>query len=308
MLDPEDSALLVDLIAAAETPQPEIAVLSVLSRRFQADGARIYRAGLCWSLGTNPPTQQPLPDVMTGLRLNRIYTAEELSQADMGDLRALGLALQDVGIVWLVLTRDKTPFRAIDSARLAAYAPHLKQSFDLSIHFAGLQAQQQLHALVARRIGVGVVQRDTNNGLFRPDAIARDLLIHADVSLSAIAQRWSQGGQASGDVISLAQQLDMLILPVQPNMRSSQIALLRNTDMPLPPDPQIAAALGITVAEARLARTLARGASLNDAALSLGLTVQTARFYSKQIFAKTGLSGQPALIRRIWTSALALSR
>ena len=49
------------------------------------------------------------------------------------------------------------------------------------------------------------------------------------------------------------------------------------------------------------------GLFLLSAAAMLGLTIETARNYSKKIYAKTGARGQPELVRIILTSVLAIS-
>lgn len=61
-------------------------------------------------------------------------------------------------------------------------------------------------------------------------------------------------------------------------------------------------AFGLSPAEAELATYLAQGASIVDAADAIGLTVESARTYSKRVFAKTGTSGQADLIRRLLRS------
>jgi DNA-binding CsgD family transcriptional regulator len=59
--------------------------------------------------------------------------------------------------------------------------------------------------------------------------------------------------------------------------------------------------------EAGLALQIARGRTLTEAALALKLSEQTARTYSKQIFAKTGTHRQAELVRLILTSVVHLS-
>jgi DNA-binding CsgD family transcriptional regulator len=59
--------------------------------------------------------------------------------------------------------------------------------------------------------------------------------------------------------------------------------------------------------EARLALALSRGSSLAEAAEELGLTVESARTYSKRIYAKTGARGQTDLVRFIHRSVLAIA-
>ena len=46
---------------------------------------------------------------------------------------------------------------------------------------------------------------------------------------------------------------------------------------------------------------------LVEAAQAHGLTVETARYYSKKIYAKTGARGQVDLVRNILTGVLALA-
>ncbi|MBA15751.1 MAG: hypothetical protein CMN73_05285 [Sphingomonas sp.] len=62
---------------------------------------------------------------------------------------------------------------------------------------------------------------------------------------------------------------------------------------------------GILPSEARLAVALAAGHSLSEAADALGLTVETARNYSKKIYAKTGSRGHADLVRKIHANGLA---
>lgn len=69
---------------------------------------------------------------------------------------------------------------------------------------------------------------------------------------------------------------------------------------------QLVDLFGLLPSEARLAWAMGRGLSISDAAQELGLRVETARNYSKKIYAKTGASGQPELVRIILTSVLAL--
>ncbi|HEX7853529.1 MAG TPA: helix-turn-helix transcriptional regulator [Sphingobium sp.] len=59
--------------------------------------------------------------------------------------------------------------------------------------------------------------------------------------------------------------------------------------------------------EARLALALCRGMTIAEAALEFGLSVGTARNYSKAVFAKTGARGQPDLVRIVMRSVLAIA-
>jgi len=52
---------------------------------------------------------------------------------------------------------------------------------------------------------------------------------------------------------------------------------------------------------------MAQATSISDAADALGLTIETARNYSKKIYAKTGARGQAELVRIVLTSVLAVT-
>lgn len=66
--------------------------------------------------------------------------------------------------------------------------------------------------------------------------------------------------------------------------------------------------LGVTPAEAALAACLARGATLNDAAQELGVTLATARTQLYSIFRKTGMHRQSELVSAIAQTSAKLLR
>ena len=70
---------------------------------------------------------------------------------------------------------------------------------------------------------------------------------------------------------------------------------------------QLVDLFGLLPSEARLAWMLAQATSISEAADALGLSVETARNYSKKIYAKTGARGHAELVRIILTSVLAIS-
>ncbi|EJU11327.1 regulatory protein LuxR, partial [Sphingomonas sp. LH128] len=70
---------------------------------------------------------------------------------------------------------------------------------------------------------------------------------------------------------------------------------------------QLAQLFDLAPSEARLALALSRGMSISEAAPELGLTVESARTYSKRIYAKTGARGQADLVRFIHRSVLVIA-
>lgn len=70
---------------------------------------------------------------------------------------------------------------------------------------------------------------------------------------------------------------------------------------------QLGQLFDLAPSEARLALALSRGMSIAEAAGDLGLTIESARTYSKRIYAKTGARGQADLVRFVHRSVLAIA-
>ena len=64
---------------------------------------------------------------------------------------------------------------------------------------------------------------------------------------------------------------------------------------------------GLTTSEARLAIAMSQGKTITEAAGELNLTTETARNYSKRIYAKTDTRGQADLVRILLASVVALT-
>lgn len=70
---------------------------------------------------------------------------------------------------------------------------------------------------------------------------------------------------------------------------------------------QLAELFGLSASEARLALAFCRGKTITEAAEELGLALETARSYSKSIYAKTGSRGMADFVRIAMGSVLALA-
>ena len=78
--------------------------------------------------------------------------------------------------------------------------------------------------------------------------------------------------------------------------RAPVITLVDLTEPPLPSAETLQKLFGLTSAEARLAREIARGLSAGEAAEALGVKMATVRSQMAQIFAKTGTKRQGELV------------
>ncbi|TVS04022.1 MAG: hypothetical protein EA407_04980 [Rhodobacteraceae bacterium] len=293
MITAQDTRVLVSITRAGAAGGDWAPMLRELGAQMQADAAQFWHAGQVWDMAVE--TSGARPAGLTGLRLGRVYTGEELSDralgsAAEGDQRALGIRAPG-GAAWLLLNRGRGVFRAADSALLSSLAPHLEQALALAVQVSGLRAEIAQADSLARRLQVGRVRFGARGEVVARDAVARELLVRAGVTLPVIAL-------AGKGLLRLSPTLEMLCLP--------DMGYLRAIDAPLPEPERIAQCLGLSLPEARLARALGQGASLAEAAQALGLTIETARYYSKQIFTKTGLRGQPDLMRKLWAGAMVL--
>jgi DNA-binding CsgD family transcriptional regulator/PAS domain-containing protein len=298
MITAQETDVLLAITAAGASGGDWPVMLRALSRYLGADRARLWWQDQGWTdAGAVPPLRMAL---FTGLRPGRVYTGEELAdsllmpdQALAGtDHRLIGLRLPD-GMAWVVISRNRGAFRAADSAALSALAPHLTQALVIAAQVAGKAQQMQMAVHLLRRLGVGVIRWDRQGRVTYCDSTASAIL--AELTTALPPPRGKTGWvQVQGSVD--------LMITTEPD--GSQTGILRLGKQDLPAAAEIAALMGVTLPEARLIRALGQGDDLRMAAARLGITIETARYYSKQIFAKTGLRRQSDLMRRLWTSGL----
>ncbi len=300
MITAQETALLISIAQAGLDGGNWPPMLRALAQHMQADHAQFLTPSLAWD--QNGCIPQSVFDHLSGLRLGRVYSGEELSDrapalgGDTSDQRAIGLRMPQ-GVGWMLVKRRRGEFRAIDSATLDALAPHLEQAIKTAAQIASLSQRAGQAEGLARRIGVGRITFDARGQPQPCDPVAADLL--AQLAKTPTLPR----DMSRVALVRLQPDLDLLC---QRGPEGMITGILRSSRQPLPTPEDLAEALNLTLSEARMVSVLAQGASLKEAAQRLGLTSETARYYSKQIFAKTGLRGQTDLMRRIWTSALVL--
>ena len=107
--------------------------------------------------------------------------------------------------------------------------------------------------------------------------------------------------------------LDMLIVPAKQGLlaaagTAAAIAYVHGDNWSARDrEIQLSELYSLTASEAKLSLALCRGKTITEAAGEIGLTVESARTYSKSIFAKTGARGQSDLVRIIMGSILAMA-
>jgi DNA-binding CsgD family transcriptional regulator len=235
--------------------------------------------------------------------------------------------------VWLSITRGARGFAADDQALLAALAPYLRGALR---GFVALE-RERFNASVAgeaiRRLNFGWITLDAAGRVLESDAQGELLLSGSGLLRLARGGRLATGsadrnheiaeavkalaadprGRPRALVLSRDPWLDMLLLPAHgrsiPAGPPPAVIAYVHGDSWSSADrcEQIAELFELLPSEARLALALSRGMSIAEAAADLGLTIETARSYSKRIYAKTGARGQPDLVRFIHRSVLAIA-
>ncbi|NBB97428.1 MAG: hypothetical protein GVY34_04545 [Alphaproteobacteria bacterium] len=285
MIARDDAELLLAMDGASRNSGGWDKLLELLCTQMQAGRATLYDADQV--LGCSDGSRPARPDCFGALRAGRVYGAEELADRagpfdpdfSRGDSRVIAAQAPPL---WLWLHAGRGAFRATDSARVSSLMPHLAQAVRIGQERSSLaQALDAANAL-QWRAGLGWIGPDG------PDTTAARLLAEGGCPRPSVAP---------GELRSLCDGLSAYGLP------DGRIMLRAARDLPSPD--RIAAALGLTLSEARLARALGQGQSLPDASAALGLTRETGRSYAKQIYAKTGVSGQNGLVRLLWCSAVA---
>lgn len=236
---------------------------------------------------------------------------------------------------WLSCVGGRNIGSAI-SALLAALAPHLRVALRTYIALERERFRSVVTSDAIRRLNFGWLTLDARGRIvdmaphveqvFQRTSLLRrgryDRLTPAspavDRELTALVRRFAEiedTGDNRPKAINLSRDpwMDMLVAPMPGRAISAgpkPVAIVYlSGDRRSQADrcEQLVDLFGLLPSEARLAWALARGMSIAQAAEDLGLTIETARTYSKKIYAKTGAGGQADLVRTILTSVLAFA-
>lgn len=241
--------------------------------------------------------------------------------------RWLRVTASGAGDAWLVLVRYNEDFSASAVATLSGLAPMLTAALRTLVALTELRLQTAMAQRTLARLGAAQVAFDAGARVMAADPMAEELLtflaepdgaLGRRIRLSpratraleqACAELAAEGGSAVRAVLlDEARDLWMLLRPAdlslaEPNAAPAVIGTVR-TD--LRENARAAVTLlqarhGLSFREAQLAHALSLGDSIMEAGEKLQLTPETARNYTKRIYAKTAVSGQSDLVRLILT-------
>ncbi|SNR71910.1 helix-turn-helix transcriptional regulator [Puniceibacterium sediminis] len=280
-----------------------------------------------WQIGATQT--EPAIANLEKMRTGRVYSQLDLPGAEDTEqpLRALRWAVGANGFAALVLRRRTRDFRAADAAQLSRLAPYLGPAL------SGWRAlgRERSRAALDRRLGQDLGAfwlRLTPSGRvidMAPEMRARlaslsglrlqpnGWLEFSDPA-AALAFRQAlataQVGPAASGMVELSRNPPLQLVICEDTLADERtlVAILRQGLLARSlPVEHVAEYFGLSRSEARLTMLLCDGFSLQDAAVELGWTIETARSCSKQIFARMGVSGQPGVVRKVLGSAVWLS-
>lgn len=271
------------------------------------------------------------------LRPNRVYSLEEttlpespeairrqravLDAASVAHARFIRISARGDHNAWLILLHDRLDFGAGDSALLSSLAPHFALALAMLMELRGLRLRATIAEDALALLGVGQALFDSAGQVIIADTIAEKELdvqstgrpqirAGAAQALNAACRELSKAPPQARRTVRFDERLGKDILlrraPVAPDSPLSSgysVGLVRQPrrENATSATPVVAATLGLSTREAALAEAISQGSSIVDAGAALQLTPETARNYSKRIYAKTGANGQADLVRMMLT-------
>jgi DNA-binding NarL/FixJ family response regulator len=265
--------------------------------------------------------------------LHEAYRKAVMAPSGMNAIRMMRVAESSGVSAWLTITKRERDFSADDDALLSEIAPHLRR---VVRSFVALE-RERTNALLAgeaiQRLNFCWITLDAAGRILEADAQGNYLLTTSSAlrrdaqgflkvsslkhegEIADIIAKLANNQNARPRAITLSRDpwLDMLLVPANRNSVSAKsvpaVVAYVHGDNSLSTDrcEQLAQLFDLLPSEARLALALSRGMSITEAAKDLRLTVQTARTYSKTIYAKMGARGQADLVRFVHRSVLRIA-
>lgn len=312
--------------------------LQLVSGEFDIEeGNQLYRQHF-----TTPEIIEP--DLMME---ERSYSLGELRLLDQGHHKGFFDFLTDAGVTdlremrvketsgvnaRLAIVRMNGAFTKAHDELLKSLAPLLRGVLHMYVRLEQQRLKTRLAQEAISNLQIGWFTLDSAGRVVDADDIGWEILgqpdvffpIQVRVSLRSAAQ--DKAFQAalgkiatSPDATPLAMQLrqdptlDLMLMPSRLRYLSikgtpTAIAYVHgDTWSSVDRRQQLIDMFSLSQKEAQLALALCRGKRIAEAASDVGITVETARSYSKAIYAKTGTRGLSDLVRTIMGSVLAIA-
>ncbi|MEO9913103.1 helix-turn-helix transcriptional regulator [Parasphingorhabdus sp.] len=281
------------------------------------------------------------------MRLNRVYSLDELIDSNnplqnrfkalfvqdenIRFARNMRVAEPNGGQIWISLGREKSDFSASDGALLGSLSNHLAIAAGTHSELERQRLKAGISADAIMRLNFGWLLLDASGRIIDMSEQAEVLVQEAQtlrkspdgrlITERSDAQgilhkflKMRQAGENAVRTVHLSDEpwLDMLLTNPPADLPGAlqpvAIAFVHGErSSSVDRSQHLANLFGLSLQEARLAVHISRGVTIREAAMLLGLTLETTRLYSKRIYAKTGTRGQADLVRLILASIVALA-
>ncbi|WP_404480891.1 helix-turn-helix transcriptional regulator [Novosphingobium sp. BL-52-GroH] len=261
-------------------------------------------------------------------RAERMAKMGRLGIADERVVRLPRIAETDA---WLILARAK-PCEAADSALLSSLAPYVEATLRsyLALEHHRIRASVSAQGMARSATAWMVFDREARllaidprldawmrgnlDYAPRPGERLRDLGVQPERELAAAALLFTADDPSARPptprpvLLHEHPRLEALLTATSDMPRPSMLALCRlpNARTAQSVD-RLARLFDLPPREAQLAIALNEGQSIAEAAEAMGLTLETARNYSKRLYAKLGVRGLPELVRLVCDSVAVMA-
>lgn len=241
----------------------------------------------------------------------------------------IDLGLETPSVISSLRPKSAGPFGETEASILTALMPHIRQALRLNRQFGRLRSETEglhtaLNAFDVALFGLNangmvvfhnhsaqeIIRAGDGVVLSKGRLVATHSVQNADLQnlLMRTADTGNGSGTCAGGAVLLTRKsgkppLRLSIVPFSPSHSddfSKVVTLVFVADLARPSQSRataLRALHALTPTEAKLADCLIEGLELKVAAERLRLTENTARFHLKQIFRKSGVRSQSALIR-----------
>lgn len=261
------------------------------------------------------------------------YVREVMAPSGMNAMRMMRVVEPGGASGWLTITRRKGTFTRAANSLLSELAPYLRSVLRSFLALEHERTNAVLAEEAIRRLDFGWIALDITARVLETDPQVEGILERSQAlrigsdgrlltssarqsreiaaTIKALAQQ--EQGRSRAIVLSRDPWLEVILVPADRTAHSAKsvpaVIAYVHGDSVLSADrcEQLAQMFGLLPSESRLALALARGMNIVEAAGHLGLTQQTARTYSKKIYAKMGARGQADLVRFIHRSVLRIA-
>jgi DNA-binding CsgD family transcriptional regulator len=232
----------------------------------------------------------------------------------------------DAAISMFTLARGAEPVEPGERREFARLLPHVRRAVEIHRRLAMTRLARDGAVDALNALNIGVLLIDANCRVAFANPVAEAILRNGDAlraiggmlqaATSDVTQRLAalvrlavqttaRRGDDAGGVLLLptprGKPLRVMVSPAPrfPLIEPSALVFLGDPNAASDPDRRIARLYGLTTAETRLLGALFAGQRLKDYAEASSISVNTAKFHLKNIFGKTGSTGQMDLQRLV---------